>query len=292
MKHIKANIQTLTYEDEMATMLRRITMESESLNGFASTVASLVPNMATKTKDFITKFFDSNSGVKEVKDIQVLPGDLTEFLLLMERRDYMGIAPMAINVPEGFTGDLVAYTAFLLDSAEHSQRIISDILNPFNTFLSSLVTNKDAQRRVQQDLVFLAKADAQRNKLNQESSRFFKHGSNQARLELGKAIRRNADWRQVFINLRKATEEIQKTPNSSVQNVVNDCVSLLNAIKSSSESQELDKISPEMLKTLADRTLTVAKEVEFFAITSFRIIVANTVMEQNVKQLKDHFKKK
>jgi Sec7-like guanine-nucleotide exchange factor len=203
----------------------------------------------------------------------------------------MEIGDTKIFVPEGFVGHLPTYTDALKSSAEHASKVVSDVLVPYNTFLSQLLSSDNARLASIGQLGYLSKFDARREELNKWIGDFFRKGSTQVKQPMKDVFSRNAEWETVLFNQNDATKEIGKVDRKSVQSMVDQCVELIEAVKASAESGELDNLSGPMIKQLAASAMSVANEVTFYSITLYRVNGMDKIINDSIDILTEELKK-
>lgn len=287
-----SKLLSLVARDDVATLddLRRIdarvSMEGEHLVNFAETLRGVVPTLVDTTKSFLSRFTGKDSPLTAIeKPVTLNYNEFRKFVSLMEDQRYMSITNLRWFVPEGFEGKILDYVETLLPCAGHAESVISAVLNPYAQFLSRIVTSKNATMNTSRDLGFLAKRDVERELLQNDIAKFFKHGSTGAKSTIGDVISRNADWKPFFNDLGALREASDALKPEVVQAQVKDVMHLLDALKTAVHNGELDNSSASTLKNLSEGTLSAAKEVEFYSITMFRIFTLMNITETNMKAM-------
>lgn len=285
MNSTKLTLAVESHSELAERINRRISMESDALTTFVDTIRESLPslmNSATKMFENIS-FFKSEPGDKAT--IQRM-----NVVRMLDKHNYAHISALAVLVPEGFQGSLVDYTEVLKKCSFHAAAVTSDVLNPYNTFLSQLLSSQNARMSNYGNLGFLNNHSAEREKLNKAVGEFFKSNSHTTKQPYGKVLRRNADWNDVVQNLPLLDKTINSVDRETVQRAVDDCVSLIDSIKKAADDGTLDNLSGAMIKQLSQATLIAAKEVEFYAITAHRIATLTKVMDDSLKSIETALK--
>lgn len=244
--------------DDLMTIHRRIAMESNFLANFSTSVASLLPSLTKSSKRF---FAGLSFSPVETPNTQERP----KFVKLLDKHTFLDVGELSIFVPEGFAGNLVAYSKLLKESAEHSGVVLSDVLTPYNAFLASLI-NGASLKNTHDVLGYLKQNDASRDHLNSDIGKQFAHRKN-SRLPMKACTERLADWDEILEVLRLTKTTIESVDRSKVIKAVAETNDLLDALCASAVEGELDNISSNQIRSLSTSTYSVAMEAEFYAIT-------------------------
>lgn len=266
----------------------RVSLESEHLANFATTLRNVVPSLVDTTKGFLTRLIGKESQLATIEkpnDDVLNYTEFRKFLMLMEAQRYMSITNLRWYVPEGFKGHMVPYVETLMQCVKHTNGIVGEVLNPYAQFLSRIVSSKNATMNTTRDLGFLAKRDAEREHYQKEVGQFFSHGSSTAKSSIGECFTRNADWKPFLNGLGDLRRDSEFVKPDVVQQTVKDVMQLLDALKDAVHAGELDNSSASTLKNLSEGTLSAAREVEFYSVTMFRIWTLSNVTETNMKAM-------
>lgn len=270
---------------ELASRIdRRIAMEAGFLSSFATTVREVIPSMLTSINNALASL---NLASPEKQ----LTYSYTVFTNLLKNSNFVEMSETKISVPEGFVGHLSDYILVLKACAEHSSKVVNDVLTPYNIFLSQLLSSENSRLANIGQLGYLAKMDAERDSLNADIGNFFSKGATHVEIPMGQVLTRNSDWSDILMNQSAARQTINQVDRKKVQSIVDDCVSLIDAVKKLSENGEFDSISGPMIRQLSGATLSVAREVEFYSATVYRINLMNKVVSDNVDMLTKELKK-
>lgn len=263
---------------------RRIAMEAGFLSNFVTTIREVVPSMLSSISSALTSLNFSSSDKRSTSNYSI-------FLNLLNKSNFMEIGDTKISVPEGFVGHLPTYTDVLKSSAEHAGKVVSDVLVPYNTFLSQLLSSDNTRLASIGQLGYLYKFDTRREELNKWIGDFLRKGSTQVKQPMKDVFSRNAEWETVLFNQNDATKEIGKADRKSVQAMVDQCVELIEAVKASAETGELDNLSGPIIKQLAASAMSVANEVTFYSITLYRVNAMDKIINDSIDILTEELKK-
>lgn len=258
--------------------LRRISMESELIGNFANTVKSVIPKLMDFAKN---KFNNYTFFVPSKANV----GEFNSFINALDKYSPASAEELVFYVPEGFKGNLVDYTVYLSNSLKHCSDIVGEVLNPYAIFLSKIISNQDYQKSNLVDLEFINAREKELTALVNKTSDFFSKGGVSAQQRLGNITSRVSDVSTTIVNLMEMRKDIEALDNKSVQANVSKVSVLIDQIIKDSNKGKLDSISGEVLKSLGESTLIVARDVEFYAITMFRVNVFYNQMVKTAKHL-------
>lgn len=264
---------------------RRIGLEAGFLSNFSDTIRNAVPSFLDSAKSIL-----GGIGLSAGEDIKVKDIDRPAFLRLIDKHNYVHLSSLGVVVPEGFSGNLAEYVKVLEKCAVHASAVVSDVLNPYNTFLSQMLSSHNARLSSFGALGYLAKRDVDREKLNKDVAEHFNMSSTSAKQSYGKVVRRNAEWETVVMTLPSIDKTIKHVSSDAVQKSVDECVELLDIFKKSSQEGTLDNLSGAMVKQLSQATLSVAREVEFYAITSHRAATLQKAVNDSFESIEKALK--
>lgn len=117
---------------ELASIERRIALESDFITDFSSQVGSTISGMVSATQRFLADLF-STKAVKGLVDTKSVPaGKYASFVQRIESEKFVEIMHLAYFVPEGFRGNIADYATELYDSADYASRVASNVLIPLS----------------------------------------------------------------------------------------------------------------------------------------------------------------
>lgn len=241
----------------------RMALESAFLADFSNMLEATIPNLVSNlSTSFSNSFKNVTNFVSSFTPENRLDSKISQI-------PYSELANIRAYVPEGFSGNAFEYTKVLQESLDHANKVISDVLNPYNTYISELLSSIDATKSTQGKPQFLVKMDKDRDTLNAEVGKFFKNSTITSD-KVSKFYHNSNEVINVKTKVNALVAQLESSNVLLVQKNTRDTLELLNALTKSNKAEELNSISPETIKALAESTLTVAREVEFYAITRYR----------------------
>ncbi len=279
----------------MESIKDRLALESLDARDFVRSMSEAIPKLVDTTKKYLHDIASYSKSFVNFSGDTVPAGykpqeDVHAIVSMLKKQDYANLMPLGIYVPEGFVGKLAEYAVHERKCVDHALKLLSGVLNPYNTYLAGLVSSPDAVKDSATPNLFLKKVDEERDSLNRDEGFFFKPGTTHTRRPMGEVISRMADWETVFTQQSAMNAALQGISNTSVQQAVNTCLELLDAVKQAAKSGQFDHISPANVKSLASATLSIAREVEFYAVTRQRVNVFNVALDETSAFLKSALK--
>lgn len=246
--------------------IQRDVVALEFLSGgrLADLAKTVLPNMVEAFRDAIPGF---NAGDKPIP----LNSRQREFIRLVEKQTYTNMAPLSVYVPEGLDTPYKDYIARLDVSVDHTKRIVDEVLSPFTTYLSQLITNRDQAFNTASMESLYSKQEEGRKNANAAISECFKKNSTRTEMKYGDAVKRNSDWEEIFHNSDHISTEMNRVDRKVLARKVKECSDLLELIIAKVKRGELDNAADEVIRNLADGTYQVASEIEFFSVTYYRV---------------------
>ena len=246
--------------------IQRDTVALEFLSGgrLAAMAKSVLPDMVASFRSSLPDF---NANDKPIP----LSSRQREFIRLVEKHSYTNLAPLSVFVPEGLDATYKDYIARLDVSVDHIKHIIDDVLAPFTTYLSQLITNRDQVFNTASMDSLFSKLEEGRKNAHASIGECFKQGSTRTEVKYGDAVKRNADWEEVLHNSDHISTEMNRIDRKQLARKVKECSDLLEIVIAKIKRGELDNAADAVVQNLSNGTYQVASEVEFFSVTYYRV---------------------
>lgn len=235
-------------------------------------IAQIVKTKFSKLVDDLKDYFktpvtneEAHQGVAVSKATAERQEKVRNFLknhTMLTFKDYV------IDVPIGFSGDLLKYAYELEQSVDYMLRVQSEIVDPFYVYVSSILSNKET-RTVATDLTY----DYVNNQKNRELlvdglSKYFKRGGN-SRVKLLSVVKNNKDLSDLFRIKNEIVSHLETYDFNGLNSKLAKISEVLEAIIRQSNNGKMTDISPEALTSMTKGVYEVAKQVEFVSLTAF-----------------------
>jgi hypothetical protein len=248
-----------------ASVLHVLNLEAMSLTNMVGSIKNLFPSFAQKLKD-------TSNIVVTIPEVKVEMTDAQEFVLKnVHVKEFMDLADLQIQTPEGFSGSYVDYSALLYEISKQNSTIIEDVLRPFSTYLSQFISNKDSKLSTRDITQRYFDAESKVKMYTARLGKFRENGTS-GLTTLGKVVSRKADIAAVYSNTYLITKSLENTNLKEVQKLVDHCHALLNMIVDQAVKGSIESVTPEVARNLAYSAEHVAEEIEFIALVHFKAL--------------------
>lgn len=263
MKHLSVKIEQ-NPQEQFYSACNKIALESytegvgmelfnDSFEIVANTVEKVFNNSFDLIKDLsVTRFFKNFTFESEVKKL-----------------NYAAIDQLKITIPEGFTGNAKEYCQELAAQLRHVSTVVNEVIVPFNQYVSALISDKDFAKAYKSKPNYLHERDAKREDMNKTISKYFGNGTLSSN-KLSQHYRTSEEISETD----KLTEDLSELLSASnvvtVRKMVTDSVDLINSLQELISKNQIGNLSESHKRLLAEMCSTIAREVEFYAITRYR----------------------
>jgi hypothetical protein len=268
---------------ELDLIRQQASLESFSVSGTAAVLKSIIPSLHGTFSSFVNHFNPTTPFV-------ALSGEQTAFLKQVPKHTYMDVAPLTAFVPEGLNTDYREYADYLMAAANHASLVLNEVLSPYSTFLSRLITNKEQQLdTTSMDKQFAALA-AKREALAADMAGCFKKGSTKTEVTMKDVIERQRDWEEVFHKINAMSKLVMDVDRKALNKKIEECSNYLNTLMQLATRDKLDRVTPEVVRGLADGAYQAASELEFFAVTYYRVMALNASVNRTMQHFNNVMK--
>ena len=240
--------------------------------GFTANMANAVKSVFPELMDKLRSGFVSQPDLRESGGI-VLSKDKEFVLKELAHFKYVNYMDLDTVVPEGFVGNFIEYCEVLQEHCDKIVKMSNEVLQPYYVYLSTFVTNKDSKISTKSNLNLYKQLEQERKRLHLLASKFFMNGSFQATRPISSVIRRNEDFKELYRSVTDLESKLRGIDVVVFNSQVKSCVTLLDSIILQTKTNASSMISPEAARNLAEGAYEIAREIEFFATTSFAIQV-------------------
>lgn len=281
-----------------ALQLNEHTMDAKLALEQIALEAQFLKNMAQAIKDFFPSIFGEINKNKEVtinlldelqkdKDIKL---DKDQIFVLKEimRHNFTEYNSMSTMVPNGFTGQhtFIDFIKQLEHSVDHLMTIEKTVLQRFYSEISAFITNK-GDRASLNDLSNYYTALGKKSEQDlAKIGQFFK-GDDTAYLPIGKVIHRGNDLPALYRELIVLDKKINTIDRGALKDSINKISDVMDMIILNAQQNKIDYASPEIIKSISNGAYIVAKELEYYSVVFFRVIM----IKESVKNLTENLKK-
>lgn len=257
--------------------LEQLSLISLSNENIFSSALDLIPNITNS----VTQSLNYLSTVTNdfVKNKFKLVGFTFSTMSAIEKANYDSIKKVYIEVPEGFVGNFPSYIKDLNQSITFFERVTLTLLETFYVYVSSFVTNKDAKLSLKDNTFMFKENQKHREEIIKNISNHFTT-ANIGKAVLGECFDNNSEITKSIKDTNNLIKRINAHDLSRVQNRVSRLVKALDIAIEQGKNGGYTTASKESLMNLAQGAFEVAEQVDFFAVTVYRIKALGFSMEQ------------
>ena len=203
----------------------------------------------------------------------------------LEKLNYVGLSTSLITVPEGFDGNLAAYS---YDCVEIYKRIMPasfSYLNELNIQLGRIVTNKEEKTSVK------SYEDLYKNyeKLRVDSEnilyKYFNKSTN-SKLPLGKVLNNKNEIIELVNNNKMLESLIKGTNVKGIVDNINETYDYINEINKQIKENPSIRLSPQVIQLLSEGLYEAAKYFEFLSELFYDCDVLVNITNELLKTIK------
>lgn len=257
----------------------RIAMEAGMISSITNMISDLVPNMIFGAKKIYNHFVKL-----EKPDLRLLMVDERKLKRALNPNSFADLSNIEIAMPEGFSGN----TLTLFNCIKENVQYVNNApprLQDYIKFISGLISSSEGRRSLSDYSAIMKAVDKEREEQIAKYAANFTPGSVRSMMKYGDVVENNNQWIECISVVRSCMETALKHKIKDVQSQVDIVVRLLDDINSRVSKGTMNDMTPETLRTLSAMTLTMAREVEFYALTMYHLSESKRHYEESSKQL-------
>ena len=190
-----------------------------------------------------------------------------------------------------FESKYLNYGVYIEETLNNLNKLKNEVLVPYKLYLTTFIANRDAKistvdKTLEYDKLSLARKDS-----NDTNESFFKIGSVQSKQRLGTVVTRNADIILLNNKVEILENKLKVVNVSDVKNTSKECIVLLDTIIKMLGEKKFSNVSPETAKNLAKGAFEVAKEVEYFAVSYYRVKTYIAAVQATIDRVEEYLKR-
>lgn len=223
--------------------------------------------------------------LRDLSPLKLMLSDERRFLSVIEKNDYMGIAALNVNVPEGLQVDYLTFAELTHEVARHCASLNTEVLEPIRKVLAEIVSQPQAKYDMKRELVkAFNEREAHRKQIHQALLACF-NDSHVKIVPYERAIQRNADWKAVTARCVQIEREVT-LDKAQLQKDVAEILSLVEALVELIETDSsFTKLNPKLKTQMADLVRQAAEEVSFLNVSFYFSQMLFTNISFTMKEL-------
>lgn len=202
--------------------------------------------------------------------------------------DFQDFTNVNITIPESFTGNLYEYSEFLDRSWKFLHANVFPQLDLFYASLASFASNKEAKILLKDTSKVYDTLESEYDSLSKEATTYFgKVLHNSSTGKLGSAFSDMDQYRNCSKTALRLVEELSNDDIKQINVKLEKIVSVLDTIIEEAKAGNYDRASFESVKSLAKGTYSLARVIEFYPVTYYRVKDLAFSMNENRKVVSD-----
>lgn len=257
----------------------RIALEAQFIKDIANTVRDVIPNMIYGTKKIFNHFRKI-----EKSDLYMLDLKIHVVERLFKETNYANICDSVAISPEGLSSTYDQLALRVLDCVKYSNNV-PPRLNDYSALVSGIINSAENRKSLADYSGVMKQVDVERNNVNDEYGKLFTKGSVKSVRKFSDIIENNTTWLECIPVIEEAMKQATKYKTNDIQKSVDNLSILLDGLNDRVSNGTAVDFTPETLKTLSATTLTVARDVEFYGVTMFRLSETKRCYEETCKNI-------
>lgn len=264
------------------TAMTSIALESEVLGNMVSSVANYFPAMHQHVQPLSSNVSALIGTIK--KGLSRTENKISEEL---EKLDYVGHTRyMKIEVPEGFTGNMVAYLSELLIAFTYFRESTEPAMQDYYVLISSILTNKEAKKSLTDHTPEYTKLEKSRLALNSKINGMFQEKSSQAISTFGKHFGKNEELKEAHALAVALEKALAKADLDGVQDQTAKIADAMAILSEQAQEGKIAYLTAPVTKSLSQGAFEIARQVEFLSVNCYRAIGILKCLEGNQERFK------
>lgn len=257
--------QTEAY-DQLRHRCRVLSAESFSTVNILDRLREMLPSAISA----ITQLAPGKPEAPPLADFS-FTGEAKSVLKLVEHQSFLDYERTLVQVPEGFTGDLLTYLKELCRIGEEMTTQAVGELQTYVLILSAFLSNADARNSLRDQRSFAARLKMQREHALDRIAPFFKKNSALSLQPIGNVFSRFADLNAIYVEAARLQGIENRQSYRDIKKTVDEAVGCLKLIKDRADDHDIESVSGPMAKNIADGARVVAEYVEFVAVYAYHV---------------------
>ena len=265
--------------DELKVQRDIIALEAFTLSNPSQLLSGFFPSIGKKLKDLALKFKADEPAIR-------LDSRQKDFLKRLEKLNYLDIRGLTLVDHTGINTSLANFSGIISSLASQLKNIQKEVLNPFSTYTASLISRDDHKFDTTNYFTTFQKYASGIEKDFTQLNSFVNPRVGTDRT-IGDLIDRNKDWLDIFKYLNDAQRDLNSVDRNAMQNKVKEISSYIDLIIEKVKSKELEDVSPEVVRTLAEGAYQCAHLLELYSINYFYLLAVSTIVNDTMSKIMD-----
>lgn len=249
--------------EQLTSLSSTAALEAFSLRSITNRIADMIPAMTHAFKQY------AYTHKSDKLDLKPLTVNRTILNKALGKANYLDIAKMSTVVPQGHQGSMIDYLSVMQRAVEFTNGI-RERMTSYNQLLSMIISSKAGRQSTQDLSTAAASMEREREAMRIELRAHVKQGSRSDRRPLGETYR---NLSEVTTSMDLAEDVIKRMAALNLESInllINDAVELLDELERKASEGTISEMSPQVYKSLASSTLTMARDAEFHSLMCYK----------------------
>lgn len=268
-----------------------VQMNSLFLNLISTAASADCQSMPLKQYfgDFYTKarFSVENTFDKFLSSAPIELRPAKVFERFIDTHPYADIIQYRAEIPEGLIVTYLDYLKVLMPAQEAANNIVKDVIDPFSTFVSKMISDDVFRNQAGHQIKEFAKLEPEYVRLNKDFAKCFGKNDFRASASFGEVVKRNGDWRSVFTETAQLKKLYQDFPAQELTKKLNRLYEMLDELVDQIKLDHYEQVEKEVTHLLGNGMYFVAKMVELSALITFRSRTMIETINTTIKNIED-----
>lgn len=241
--------------------------------------ASFNIDLDVSVEGFFDRFFGrigdslrfSLQSLRGLTNVERIADDQSRLVKLVSDADYLDMAALKVNVPEGLQVDYLTFANIIRDSVDYTLNVKAQVIDPYKKYLASVISSAQTKYAPPKDLLaMIDQHEARRASLVKQLSACF-NNTHAKTISYEQAINRNADWDAV-LNLATRMGRDFQVERDALAKDVGDLQTLLNDLHDRFNiDPDFKRLNPKLAQTIFHYTTVAANSVAFYTVTFYHL---------------------
>jgi hypothetical protein len=250
--------------------LEHIALEASVINNLKELVQGYLPSFTADLVQMVKNISD-HEHTDYLKEFLSKDG---RAVYKAKHLDYMTFGLNLTSVPEGFDGLLVPYGQSLLSNMEIVLNRIGSLVASINTYMSTIITNKDRQLSMNDLTKYYQSVAKERETMIEDLARYFsKEKTTVSKAQINHVLQRMGDIADIKELMVELDKKFRKFNLDDLQKRVQETIDLADLLKKSMASNDIPTVAPAVAKSISGGLYETARYIEFVVAFYYDVVV-------------------
>jgi hypothetical protein len=212
-----------------------------------------------------------------------------KFMTIIYEMGYVNISELKAYVPEGMCVRYTVLIDALKPCIKHVSNIEAGSVIPYELLLGNLVSNKSYLISLDTNEAKYSKMQEKRDGVLKDLNDCYNPNSTESVSNVKRLVNNNSEWNPILFFMNTDFDNINKVNISELKSRIVKMNTYLDILISMSKDNDVT-VTPEIIRYLSNGSYQIAKELEFFSSTYFRLMQFKGSVENTMDNIIDIYK--